>query len=57
MTKKDKQLIEKSKKLTSIDWGLADKMAEQAESEEAKEYLKWKAKQLYHLEEWWMGML
>lgn len=57
MTANDRKLIERSKKLTSIDWGIADSMAEEAEGEQAKEELKSRAKYLYHLEEWWMGML
>ena len=47
----DLELIAKANKTSFIDWDLVDKMAEQAESEEAKEELKRISRYLYHKEE------
>ena len=51
MTEKDKELIEKAKKLPSMDWGLAEMYAKRADTLEAKHELKNIATRLFRNEE------
>lgn len=57
MTEKDKQLIEKAEKMTSIDWWTVTEMEHVADSKEAKERLHNIACTLYHIEEYNAGLL
>ena len=56
MNKNDLALIEQAEKLNCIDWAKADAMAEQAESEEAKQRLISISKYLYRREEYITGI-
>ena len=51
MTDKDKKLIEQANKLTDIFWSTAYRLAEEADTEEAKNELENIGKQLYAKEE------
>lgn len=51
MTEKDKKLIEQANKLTDIFWSTAYRLAEEADTEEAKKELENIGKQLYAKEE------
>jgi hypothetical protein len=57
MTKNDEELLEKAKKLTSIDWSYADMYAKQADSIEVKKQLESIAKTLYHKEEYFANCI
>ena len=57
MTENDKELLEQSEKLTSIDWGIADTLAKKADSPEVKQQLKNLSTTLYHKEEYYAGLL
>lgn len=57
MTDKDQKLIEKAKKLSAVDWDYAYELAEQADTEEAKEILSNIGRLLYHREEYNAGLL
>lgn len=56
-SEKDKKLIEQADKANCIDWWMVKLLAADAESEEAKDYIKSRSKYLYHLEEYWSGLL
>ena len=57
MTKNDEQLIKNANHLYCVDWYLADKMAEKADTVEAKTELQNIAKRLYHKEEYLSDLL
>lgn len=57
MSEKDKQLIAQAERLGSADWDIADLLAEQAESESARNYIKSIASYLYHKTEERAGLL
>ena len=57
MTEKDKKLIEKAEQTNYIDWYLVSKMEEEAESEEAQQLLHSISSRLYHIEEYYAGLL
>ena len=57
MTDKDKKLIEKAKKLSAIDWEYAYELAEQAETETAREFIRSIASLLFHRDEERAGLL
>jgi len=57
MTENDKQLIKNANHLYCVDWYLADKMVEKADTEEAKKQLQDIAKRLYHKEEYLADLL
>lgn len=57
MTANDKALIEKARKLNCIHWAEADVMAEQADTEKAKQELKEISKHLYRKEEFYSGLI
>lgn len=57
MTENDKQLIKNANHLYCVDWYLADKMAEKADTVEAKTELQNIAKRLYHKEEYLEDLL
>ena len=51
MTNKDLELIKRTNKLKNIEWGLAWDIAEQADTQEAKEWIISIGKSLFHKEE------
>lgn len=51
MTDKDKELIKRANELSDIQWSIAYDLADEAESNEAKEELTIIAKRLFHTEE------
>jgi hypothetical protein len=51
MSEKDRQLISDAKKLHPTSWSIAGKLAEKADSQEAKNELLSIEKSLYHKEE------
>ena len=57
MTDNDKQLIKNANHLYCVDWYLADKMVEKADTVEAKTELQNIAKRLYHKEEYLSDLL
>lgn len=57
MTDKDKMLIEKAREVSCIDWYTIDELIEQAESNEAKEWLHSIQSSKYHTEEYHAGIL
>ncbi len=57
MTDKDKKLIEKAKKLSAVDWEYAYELAEQAETETAREFIRSIASLLFHRDEERAGLL
>ncbi|MBP9790731.1 MAG: hypothetical protein KBD57_09345 [Bacteroidia bacterium] len=52
LTENDKALISEANKLNCIHWGKADSMIAKADTEEAKEELRWISRRLYHKEEY-----
>lgn len=56
-SEKDKKLMEQADKANSIDWWMVKLLADDAESEKAKDYIKSRSKYLYSLEEYWSGLL
>ena len=57
MTKNDEQLIKNANHLYCVDWYLADKKVEKADTVEAKTELQNIAKRLYHKEEYLSDLL
>lgn len=57
MTDKDQKLIEKAKKLSAVDWEYAYELAEQAETETAREFIRYIASLLFHRDEERAGLL
>lgn len=57
MTENDKQLIKNANHLYCVDWYLADKMVEKADTVEAKTELQNIAKRLHHKEEYLSDLL
>lgn len=57
MTDKDKMLIEKAREVSYIDWYTIDELIEQAESNEAKEWLHSIKSSKHHTEEYHAGIL
>lgn len=57
MTEKDKELIAKANTIRYQDWYLVGDLITQAESDEAKEELRFIRSSLYHREEYAAGML
>ncbi len=56
-SEKDKKLMEQADKATSIDWWMVKLLADDAESEAARNYIKSRSNYLYSLEEYWSGLL
>jgi len=56
-SEKDKKLMEQADKANCIDWWMVKLLANDAESEEAKDYIKSRSRYLYSLEEYWSGLL
>lgn len=57
MTGKDNELIEKAKRLSAVDWEYAYELAEQAETETAREFIRSIASLLFHRDEDGAGLL
>lgn len=57
MTEKDKQLIAQARCLNYTEWYEARKLAEQADTEEARRCIIGIEQELYHKEEYYAGML
>lgn len=57
MTQRDKQLIDKASHLHAVDWFMVVDMEKEAESDEAKQILHDRATHLYHVEEYYAGLL
>lgn len=57
MTEADKERIERAEKLSCIEWGTAYKLAEEADTEEAKKELNWIGNRKYREEEYSAGLL
>ena len=57
MTENDKQLIKNANNLSCVDWYLADKLVETADTVEAKTELQNIAKRLYHKDEYLTDLL
>lgn len=57
MTEKDKQLIAQARRLNYIEWYEARKLAEQADTEEARRCIIGIEQELYHKEEYYAGVL
>jgi predicted Zn-ribbon and HTH transcriptional regulator len=57
MTDNDKELLKQAEKLTAINWSNAYKLADKADSKEAKDELIHIAKTLYRKEEYLAGLL
>lgn len=57
MTEKDKQLIAQARCLNYTEWYEARKLAEQADTEEARRCIIGIEQELYHKEEYYAGVL
>ena len=57
MTDKDKKLIEQAKRLHSTQWDVAYLLAEQADTETAREFIRSIASLLFHRDEERAGLL
>ena len=57
MTTRDEELVRQARRLDYTDWHLAGQLAGEAESSEAKEELQRISSRLYHMEEYYSGVL
>ena len=57
MTARDEELLRQARGLDYTDWHLAGQLAGEAESIEAKEKLHRISSRLYHMEEYYSGVL